>query len=192
MTRWKYTTYSPSLSFEENVIYNNHISNEPKDFQKGVASKAKRQVGKQTKSISTFKDAVKHLEDNGLVQRWTSAAFTHYSSITEYGLDFKADTASLEIWCSNRWNGLPDGFQDTLTFMLLSSWRFDRHLRSQSIHVNVNADDLARRFGGSWSSAEIQKRINFLRKNGNLHGNMLSELTFSPELESGYQRTEIR
>lgn len=192
MTRWKYTTYSPSLSFEANVIYNNHISNEPKDFQKGVAGKAKRQVGNGSKGKKVYNAALDSLENNGLIQRWTSAAFTHYSSITEYGLDFKADTASLEIWCSNRWNGLPEGFQDTITFMILSAWRFDRHLRSQSIHVNVNVDDLARKFGGSWSSTEIQKRIDFLRKNGNLHGNMLSELTFSPELESGYQRTEIR
>lgn len=192
MTRWKYTTYSPSLSFEENVIYNNHISSEPKDFQKGVATKAKRQVGKKTKSINVYNQALERLEQKGLVQRWTSASFTHYSVITEYGLDFKEDTKALEIWCSNRWNGLPRDFADTLTFMILSGWRFDRHLRSQNIHVNLNADDIVRRLGGVWSSDEVMQRINFLKKHGNLHGDMLSELTFSPELEIGYQQSEIR
>ena len=192
MTRWKFTSYSPSIGFEENVIYNNHISNHAKDFQKSVAVKAKREVGKGAVGIKLFQKALRQLAEKELIRRWTSRSFIHYSVLTEHGLDFKADTEPIEIWCSNKWTGLPEGFNDTLTFMILSSWRFDKHLRSQSIKVNLKTKDLARRFGGAWSEKEISKRIAFLQRNGNLNGDMLSELTFSPELEVEYQKTELR
>ena len=197
MGRWRYTMYEPTLSFEENTILNNHFSRLAKDFVPSVATKAKREVGKGSKSIVVYKQATASLERRGYIEKWTSPPpnFVHYSVITEFGLNFQEDARGRTIWASNEWNGLPPRFGDTLTFMILSSWRYDKHLRSQQLEVMTNVDHLFRRFGGHWPRSEIEKRLNFLRKNGNLNGNMLSELTFSRKLEEGYMNsgeTEMR
>ncbi len=193
MTRWRYTMYEQTFNFEENVIFNNHVSDSPKDYEKAVATKAKREIGRGSKHIQTYEKALKNLEEHDFVARWTTPKDNvHYSVITEKGLGFREDNKGLDIWASNKWIGLPKGFGDTLTFMLLSSWRYDRHLRTQQLEVQLNLDHLVRRFGNEWSPSDIEKRIKFLKKNGNLNGQMLSELTFSPELENGYAVNEMK
>lgn len=193
MTKWKYNLYESIFSFEENVILNNHISDDPKDFEKSVASKAKREVGKGSKNIKVYERALRNLENIEYLNRWISPnKFNHYSVITEKGLGFREDNKGLVMWASNKWIGLPDKYSDTLTFMILSSWRFDRHLRSQELNVQINTEYLVRRFGNTWSEKDIKKRIQFLKNNGNLNGNMLSELTFSPELEEVYSYDEMK
>lgn len=185
--------YEQTLTFEENVIFNNHVSDQPKDFEKSVASKAKHEVGKGSKHIHKYEEALRNLDYRGFIGRWTTPFDNiHYSVITEKGLGFREDNKGLDIWISNKWIGLPKNYGDTLTFMLLSAWRYDRHIRSQKIEVQLNVDHLVRRFGNTWSPKDIEKRIKFLKANGNLNGPMLSELTFSPELEGGYESNEMR
>jgi hypothetical protein len=185
--------YTPSLSFEENVIFNNHKSDMAKDYVESTATKAKRQVGKGSKNRHVYDTALNLLEDKGFIGRWTTPkGFKHYSVITEFGLNFQEDSKGLTIWVSNNWNGLPPKFGDTLTFLILSTWRYDRNLRSQQLEVMTNLDHLFRRFGGHWPRSEIAKRIDFLRRNGNLNGEMLSDLTFSKKLEEGYINSEMR
>lgn len=195
MTQWKYTMYSPALTFAENVILNNHVSDEPKDYIESVITKAKRELGIKGKSKrKEFSYAASHLEDDwNYLARWTTPTkFNHFSVITEQGLAFKEDNKGLHIWCSNKWNGLPAGYNDVLTFMLLSSWRYDRHLRTQRLEVQTDLGALARRFGDTWSEKEIDQRIKRLQKLGCLNGNMLSELTFSKDLEERYRYDELR
>ena len=193
MTEWRYTMYTPSITFEENVILNNHKSEMPKDYVESAATKAKRQVGRGAKNIKIYERAISSLENKGFIGRWTTPkGFKHYSVITEFGMNFQEDSRGLTIWVSNNWNGLPPKFGDTLTFLILSAWRYDKNLRSQQLEVMTDVDHLFRRFGGHWPRSEIEKRIKFLRKNGNLNGDMLSELTFSKKLEEGYINSEMR